>query len=113
MGRQSCNSSRHRCRAHYRAISVVQAPALGAQGNRIGHDIWPPSALLRDRFGVKRWLALEVAFLAACAVLAWWIGAHGTTAWLARVERLDLEMPVCGRAAGELAVRAAAHSASV
>ncbi|HTL38782.1 MAG TPA: FtsW/RodA/SpoVE family cell cycle protein, partial [Kofleriaceae bacterium] len=57
---------------------------------------------------MKRWLALEVAFLAACAVLAWWIGAHGTTAWLARVERLKLSMP----GSGEQAVRGAAHMAT-
>jgi hypothetical protein len=58
---------------------------------------------------VKRWLVLEVAFLATCAWVAWWIGSHGTTAWVGRVARLKLEVPV----GGELAVRAAARSACI
>ncbi|HUS31098.1 MAG TPA: FtsW/RodA/SpoVE family cell cycle protein, partial [Kofleriaceae bacterium] len=75
---------------------------------------------------MKRWLALEVAFLAGCALIAWWIGSHGTSAWLGRVARLKLAMPGGGAgsgaggagggviaAAAEHAVRSAARTATL
>lgn len=36
-----------------------------------------------------RWLALELAALVVIVVLAWWLGAVATSAWLARVARLE------------------------
>ncbi len=53
-------------------------------------------------------LAVELLALAALAAIAWWIGARGTDAWLARVARLDGV-----RAPDAAAVRGLARSADL
>ena len=53
------------------------------------------------------WIGLEVGLLAVAVLIAWWLGSHGTAAWLERVAKLGLNGP------GEAAVRGAARSACV
>ncbi|HSD88568.1 MAG TPA: FtsW/RodA/SpoVE family cell cycle protein, partial [Kofleriaceae bacterium] len=62
---------------------------------------------LEDRHFVKRWLTLEIAALALGIVVAWWLAAHATTAWLTQTARLHLA------GVDERAVRAAARTAAV
>jgi cell division protein FtsW (lipid II flippase) len=54
-----------------------------------------------------RWLVLELAALAVCVAIAWWLSHAATDAWLARVARLGLRAPDVD------AVRALARRASL
>ncbi|HWO24661.1 MAG TPA: FtsW/RodA/SpoVE family cell cycle protein [Kofleriaceae bacterium] len=44
----------------------------------------------------SRWLALELAALAAAIAAAWWLAGAATTAWLGRVARLGVPAPSPG-----------------
>lgn len=55
----------------------------------------------------SRWLAVELALLAAAVGVAWWLHEAATSAWLARVARLHLAAPPAE------AVRALARQAAV
>lgn len=52
-------------------------------------------------------LAIELGALGVACAIAWWLGAHATTAWLERVAKLGLSGPT------EAAVREAARTACV
>jgi cell division protein FtsW (lipid II flippase) len=41
----------------------------------------------------SRWIIIEIAVLALCAAIAWWLSHAATTAWIERVQRLGLHAP--------------------
>jgi len=58
----------------------------------------------------RAWLALEGALLAASIVLAWWLGAHATDAWIERASELAARG---ARVAADDVVRSASRRASL
>lgn len=54
-----------------------------------------------------RWFVVEIAALAVCVAIVWWLAQVATTAWLARVEHLGLHAP------SEDAIRGHARQAAV